>query len=178
MDRNPLAPQASAIFDARLENLVGTLKRDVTRIKQDFNSRNVLISTGTLVAIFECMNAAIIDMASTATESAILAHKAGSYRFTVELEGQLLDAFEANFSRGYARLSSLRASSTQEIRDGLSNKKMHEDDNGFGEGAHAKIEGQLALRQYFQEVKRSQKSLYSYVYDIARVLLPFLFRGH
>ena len=54
---------------------------------------------------------------------------------------------------------------------------MHENDNILGEASRAKMEGQIALRQYFQEVRKSQKSLYSYLYDIARLILPFL-KGH
>lgn len=178
MDSNPLTPQASAIFQARLDDLMGNLERETTRIKQDFNSRNGIFSTGTLVAICRSTDVAITDMASIATESAILAHKAGSYRFSRRLESYLLDAFESNFSLGYAKLSSFRTSSAQEILAGLSNKKMHEDDNGVGGATRAKIEGQLALRQYSQEVQRSQKSLYSYAYDIVKILLSFLFKGH
>jgi len=178
MESDPLVPQASALFQVRLSELIGKLELKITGIKQQFNSRNLLISTGTLMAIYECIDAAVLDMGKTATESAILAHKAGNHRFTDKLESDLLDAFEGNLSIGYTRLSALRTGSTQGILDGLSNKKMHENDNILSKASYTKIEGQIALRQYFQEVKRSRKSLYSYVYDIVRIILPFLFKGH
>lgn len=178
MKSNLLVPQASAIFQARLDELTGRLEFEITGIKQQFNSRNLLISTGTLMAIYKHIDAAIIYMGKTATESAILAHKAGNHRFTKKLESDLLDVFECNFSLGYAKLSALRTGSAQSIMDGLSNKKMHENDSILGEAGRAKIEGQIALRQYFQEVRRSQKSLSSYIYDIARFIVPFLFKGH
>jgi len=174
MESNLLIPQASAIFQARLGELIGSLELAITGIKQQFNSRNLLYSTGTLMAIYERIDAAVIDMCKTATESVILAHKAGNHRFTENLEGDLLDAFESNFSLGYTKLSALRAGSAQAILNGLSNKTMHENDNILGEASRAKIEGQIALRHYFQEVRKSQKRLYSYFYDIARLILPFL----
>ena len=177
MESNLLMPQASAIFQVRLGELIGSLELEFTGIKQQFNSHNLLYSTGTLMAIYERIDAAVLDMGKTATESAILAYKAGSHRFTEKLESDLLDAFESNFSLGYTKLSALRTGSAQAILDGLSNKKMHENDNILGEASRAKIEGQIALRQYFQEVRKSQKSLYSYFYDIARLILPFL-KGH
>lgn len=82
MKSNLLVPQASAIFQARLDELTGRLELEITGIKQQFNSRNLLISTGTLMAIYKHIDAAIIYMGKTATESAILAHKAGNYSFT------------------------------------------------------------------------------------------------
>jgi len=178
MKSNPLVPQASAIFQVRLDELTGRLAFEITGIKQQFNSRNLLISTGTLMAIYEHIDAAVLYMGKTASESAILAHKSGNHRFSKNLESDLLDVFENNFSLGYTKLSALRIGSAQAILDGLSNKKMHESDSILCEASRAKIEGQIALRQYLQEVRRSQKSLSSYIYDIARFILPFLFKGH
>lgn len=178
MESNPLTPQASAIFQVRLDELISRLELEITGIKQQFNSRGLLISTGTLMAIYEHIDAAVLDMSKTATESAVLAHKAGHYRFSKKLESYLLDAFESNFSHGYTKLCALRTGSTQATLDGLSNKKMHTNDNILSEANRAKIEGQIALRQYFQDVRRSQKSLFSYLYDFARLILPFLFKGH
>lgn len=178
MENNPLIPQASAIFQARLDELTDRLGLEITGIKQQFNSRSPLPSTGTLMAIYKHVDAAVLYMGKTATESAILAHKAGNHRFTKKLESDLLDAFESNFSLGYTKLSALRTGYAQPILDGLSNKKMHENDSILGEASRAKIEGQITLRQYFQEVRRAQKSLSSYGYDIARLILPFLFKGH
>lgn len=178
MKSNPLLPQASALFQVRLDELMSGLEREILGIKQQFNARNILISSGTLIGIYERIDVAVRDMGKTASDSSILAHKAGSHRFTNKLESDLLDAFETNFSLGYTKLRALRMGSTQAILDGLSNKKMHENNTILGEGGRAKIEGQIALRQYFQEVRRAQKNLYSYVYDIARLILPFLFKGH
>ena len=177
MESNLLMPQASAIFQARLGELIGSLELAITGIKQQFNSRNPLYYTGTLMAIYERFDNAVLDMGKTATESAILAHKAGNHRFTEKLESDLLDAFESNYSLGFTKLSALRTGSAQAILHELSNKKMHENDNILCEASRAKIEGQIALRQYFQEVRKSQKSLYSYFYDVARLILPFL-KGH
>lgn len=178
MENNLLMPQASAIFQARLGELIGSLELEFTRVKHQFNSRNLLYSTGTLMAIYARIDAAVLDMGKTATASAILAHKAGNHRFTEKLESDLLDAFESNFSLGYTKLSALRTGSAQAILDGLSNKKMHENDSILGEASRAKIEGQIALRQYYQEIRKSKKSPCSYFYDIARLVLPFLFKGH
>ena len=178
MESNLLMPQASAIFQAHLGKLIGSLELEITGIKQQFNSRNLLYSTGMLMTIYERIDAAVLNVGKTATESAILAHKAGNHRYTERLESDLLDAFENNFTLGYTKLSALRVGSAQVILDGLSNKKMHESDNIMCEASRAKIEGQIALRQYFQEVRKSQKSLYTYFYDIARLVLPFLFKGH
>ena len=69
MESNPLIPQAAAIFQARLDELIDRLGLEITGIKQQFNARNLLFSTGTFMAICERIDAAVLYMGKTATES-------------------------------------------------------------------------------------------------------------
>ncbi|MGJ0429233.1 hypothetical protein [Methylobacter sp.] len=177
MEPNLLMPQASALFQVRLDDLLNKLKRDVVEIKQKFNSRGLLFSTGTFTEINARLDLAIVDIGKSAVECAKSAHKASSYRFTTKLEPDLLDVFESNFAAGYLKLKTLRTSSTEQILNSLQNKEMHRHDGAESIAARVRMEGQIALREYFQEVKKSQKSRYSYLYDLARLILSFL-RGH
>ncbi len=173
MIKNRLTPQANEVFQARLQELVVGIERDITQIKQRYNSRNVLLSTGTVREIYGRIDVAISDMGKIASESAKLAYETGNHQFSTLLESELLDAFEANFSLGYERLHALRICSTQSIRDSLANKQMHEDDSAVDVARRTKIEGQLALRQYFQVLKRARKKWHAHIIDVAKLILPF-----
>lgn len=177
MEPNPLLPQASALFQARLDDLLEKLQRDVVEIKERLNSRGLLFSTMTLSEINARIDLAIVDVGKSAVECAKSAHKVISYRFTAKLEPDLLNAFENNFAVGYLKLEALRTSSGEQILNSLQNKEMHRRDGAENIAARVRIEGQIALREYFQEIKRTQKHWYSHLYNIARLILPF-FRGH
>lgn len=178
MKANPLAPQARAIFQARFDRLMEALEQEVLAVKQDFNSRNLPYSTGALTAIRSRTAAMVGRMGSVAVDSVISAHKAGEIRFSECLESQLLDAFEDCFSVGYTKVLAAREGNDQEVLRALSNKAMHQDGGIADEANRVKIESQAILRQYYQEVRSKQKGLLSYLGDLLRLVLPFLFRGH
>ena len=171
---NQLTPQARAIFEGRLNELMAEIETDITQIKGLFNSRGLLYSSETVRKIYGRVDAAILDMGKVASESATLAYEAGNHRFSERLESNLLDVFEANFSLGYERLCAIRIGSTQPIRGSLANKQMHENDNFLGVAQRTKIEGQLVLRQYFQVLKRSRKRWYEHIPLVGGILLWLL----
>ena len=173
MARNQLTPQASAVFQGRFENLLASIETDITQIKQQCNSRGLLFSSGTVREIYGRVDATISDLGKMASDSAKLAYEAGKHSFSENLESDLLDVFEDNFSLGYERLCAIRVSSTQSIRDSLLNKQMHESDNYLDMAQRATIEGQLELRQYFQLLKRSKKRWYEHIPFVAKLMLLF-----
>jgi hypothetical protein len=177
---NRLTPQADAIFEARLQELILTLERDATQIKQQHNARGVFYSSSTVQVIYSRVDAAISDMAKIASDCPRLAYEAGDHKFSRVLENELLDAFELNLSNGYKQLLALRMGLTQQIRDGLLNKSMHEPTDVIPKLERLKLEGQLVLRKYFQEIKNKQKTWLGQVKDAVKyvvLLLAALFRG-
>lgn len=152
-----LTPQASAAFNACLDEMLTEIDKDILEIKQRYSARGILMSSQTVFEIYQLIDKAISATGRVASESARLAYEVGNHRFSELLESELLDVFETNFSRGYQRLCAIRIGSTQPIRDGLGNKQMFEYDEHLQVAQRAQVHGQLELRQYFQSLKRARK---------------------
>jgi hypothetical protein len=177
MPDNPLTPQATAAFNARLDEIIGEIETDVLAIRQHFNARGLPYYSETVQKIYQRIDEAIAEVGKAASESARLAYEAGHHNFSENLEGELLNAFEGNFSSGFQRLCAVRISASQPIRDGLSNKQMLENDEHMKVARRAQIQGQLVLRQYFQTIKRARKRWYEHIPFFAKLAL-WLFKLH
>lgn len=127
--------------------------------------------------IYRLVEAAIVEMGKAASETARLAYEAGHHSFSDNLEPELLDAFERNFSVGFERLCAARASETQPIIDSLQNLKMIENNEYLQVAQRAQMNGQLELRQYFQTLRRARKRWYDYIPPLAKLVI-WLFKGH
>lgn len=177
MTHTPLSPQATAAFNARLDEIIGVAEIDILAIKQNFNARELLYYSETVQKIYHRIDEAITETGRAASECAQHAYEAGHHSYSENLESELLDTFERNFSSGYQRLCAVRINSSQPIRDGLSNKKLLENDEYLKVIQHAQIQGQLVLRQYFQVLKRARKRWYEYIPFFARLVI-WLFKPH
>ena len=178
MPHNQLTPQATAAFNARFDEILGGIEKDVLAIRQHFNARGLLYCSETVQKIYQRIDKAIAEMRKAASESVQLAYEAGYHSFSEILESELLDAFEGNFSSGFQRLCAVRIGATQSIRDGLSNKQMLENDEHLQVARRAQIQGQLELRQYFQALKRARKRWYEHISFVAKLVVIWLFKSH
>lgn len=176
MSDNPFTPQATAAFNARLDEIVGGIQNAVLSIRQEFNGRGLLYCSETVQTIYRRIDEAIPEMGKAAAESARFAFEAGDCGFSKSLESQLLDVFESNFASGFQRLCAVRVSATQAIRDALSNKQMLENSEYLQIAKRAQINGQLELRRYFQTLNRGRKRWYEFI--PAANLLISLFKLH
>jgi hypothetical protein len=154
MPRAQLRPQAEAIFNARLNKLIEGVEKDITAAKQRRNANGVLISSMTVMDIYERVNTGIAEMAQIAADSAKAAYEAGPAKFSKVLESDLLNAFEENFARGYPRMRGLREHADH-VRKGLANPALYEHLDTVEPARRAKLEQQVALRAYFQEKRRA-----------------------
>lgn len=177
MTENRLTPQSQCAFADRLDEIVGRLAKDVLSVKQRMNERENLMSSQTVWDIYQCVDAAIIEMGKAAAQSARLSYEAGHHKYSAGLESELLDAFEHNFSLGFERLSAIHSSEAQAIARGLQNQKMLESIEHLEVGKRAQTNGQLELRQYFQTLKRGRKRWYEYIPLIAQIAM-WLSKGH
>jgi len=177
MPHNQLTPQATAGFNARFDEILGGIEKDVLAITQHFNARGLLYCSERVQRIYQRIDEAIAEMRKAASESVRLAYEAGHHGFSESLESELLDAFEDNFSSGFQRLCAVRIGATQPIRDGLSNKQMLENDEHLRVARRAQIQGQLELRQYFQALKRTRKHWYEHIPFVAKLAI-WLFKSH
>jgi hypothetical protein len=177
MPHNQLTAQAAAAFNARLDEILGGIEKDILAIREHFNARGLLYCSDTVQKSYQRIDEAITEMGKAASESARLAYEAGHHIFSASLESELLDAFEGNFSFGFQRLCAVRFSATQPIRDGLSNQKMVENEDHLWVAQRAQIQGQLELRHYFQALKRATKRWYEYIPFVAKLAI-WLFKPH
>ncbi len=177
MERNPLVPQATAAFIARLDVIFSEITRDALSIKQHFNNRGLPFYSEAVWKIYQRVDEAMVEMGKAASESARLAYEAGHHDFSVSLESELLDAFESNFALGFQKLCDVRISETQHIRDGLSNKQMLENNEHLQVAQRSQVTGQLELRQYFQALKRARKRWYEHIPSVAKLAI-WLFKSH
>lgn len=177
LSSNPLIPQATAAFNARLDEIFGEIEKDVLGIRQHFNARGLLYSSQTVLKIYQQIDEAITETGKAASECARLAYEAGHHSFSENLESELLDTFERNFSFGFQKLCAVRIGASQSIRDGLSNKQMHENDEHLKVAQRAQIQGQLELRQYFQALRRARKRWYEHIPVFSKLVI-WLFKLH
>lgn len=176
MSYNQLTPQATVVFDARLDEIVGRLTKAALEIKQSFNARGMPHSSQAVLEIYQRIDAAIIEMGKAASEAARLSYEAGRHSFSEGLEPELLNVFELNFSTGLQRLLVVRARETQPIIGNLQNLKMLENNEHLQVARRAQVHGQLELRQYFQTLKRARKRWYDYIPLVAKLAI-WLFKG-
>lgn len=177
MLQNPITHQATAVFNVRIDEIIGVIENDVLAIKHHFNARGLPYYSETVQKIYLRVDQAITEMGRAAAESARVAYEAGQYSFSERLESDLLNAFEINFSSGFQQLCAVRISATQSIRDGLSNKQMLENDEYLKVARHVQIQGQILLRQYFQSLKRAQKHWYEHFPLFAKLAI-WLLKSH
>lgn len=177
MPQNRLAPQATAAFNARLGEILCAVDKDVLHIRKEFNVRGLLYSSETVQAIYRRLDEAIAEIGKAASESVKLAYDTGHHNFSESLEGELLDAFESNFSSGFQRVCDARIGATQAIRDGLLNKRILENDEHFQMARRMQIQGQLELRKFVQTINKARTRWYEYIPSIIKFVSSF-FKSH
>jgi hypothetical protein len=177
MERNALAPQATAAFIARFDVILSNITKDALSIKQHFNARGLPFCSEAVWKIYQRVDEAIVEIGKAASESSRIAYEAGHHGFSDSLESALLDAFESNFALGFQKLCAVRISETQHIRDGLSNKQMLENNEHLQVAQRSQVNGQLELRQYFQALKRARKRWFEHIPFVAKIAI-WLFKAH
>ena len=170
MTSNSLTPQAKAAFNVRFDEIQSVISKDILEIKQKLNARGIIHSSIAIQQIIQRIDEGFAEMTKAAAESAKLAYEVGNHNFSLNLERELLDAFENNFSSAFKRLCDIRTNEIQTIQNALLPTQMVEDDKYLQIAKNAQIQSQLELRQFFQSLKRKQKRWFEHIPLAASIL--------
>jgi hypothetical protein len=171
---NSVQPQAKAIFEARMGEIVIGAEREINNIKSECNARNILVSSITVRQIFQHVEKLVTEIGAIAEQCATLSFEAGSFPLNDKLQAELLESFEVNFSSGYSRLVSLADSSTHNIRQSLTNSGLSEWGRLPEVAKAAQVTGQANLRKYYQDLRKRRKKWYDHFPPIAALFRLFI----
>lgn len=173
---NRIEPQSKALFEARLGDLLHRADREISNIKGECNARGLLSSSITVRLISEHIEKLIAEAAGLAEQCCILSFEAGDISVDDNLQSEILDSFNVNFSTAYQTLASLADSRTSQIRQSLTNSSLSEWARLPEVKKLAQLNAQANLRKYYQDLKKKKKKWYEYWQPLAA--LARLFTGH
>jgi len=171
---NRIKPQAKVLFEAHLGDLLYTAEREINNIKSECNARGLLTSSITVRHIFEYIEKLVADMAVLAEQCTIQSFEASNFSVNDDLQTELLDSFELNFSLAYPKLVSLADSTTNQIRQSLTNSSLLEWGRLPEVAKLAQVNTQANLRKYYQDLRRKKKKWYEFLPPLA-ALIRFIF---
>ena len=167
---NRIEPQAKVLFEARLGELMYKAEREINSIKSECNMRGLLTSSITVRRIFEHIEKLVADTAVLAEQCTIQSFEASNFSVNDNLQSELLDSFELNFSLAYPKLVSLADSTTNQIRQSLTNSNLLEWGRLPEVAKLAQINAQANLRTYYQGLRRKKKKWYEFCPPLAALI--------
>lgn len=157
-----ISPQAEAIFDAKLSELLLDCNKRIVEIKMEFNKRNVLYSSMTVRAIHDHIENCIKECSRISISSTIQAFESFELKISDTTLTELLNCYDDNFSKGSQQLEAIGRSETSQICHSLSNSTLVSWDNLYQILKNTQILAYAEIRQYHAGLMKKRKKWYEH----------------